>query len=74
MDSERNNAQGEEVAIDFAVLQKLLPKINGNVNDFKKLFTELKAICSENHLFRTQAAIKKMEEQQERNMGFCQYL
>lgn len=35
MDSERNNAQGEEVAIDFAVLQKLLPKINGNVNDFK---------------------------------------
>lgn len=74
MDSERNNAQGEEVAIDFAVLQKLLPKINGNVNDFKKLFTELKSICSENHLFRTQAAIKKMEEQQERNMGFCQYL
>lgn len=74
MDSERNNAQGEEVAIDFAVLQKLLPKINGNVNDFKKLFTELRAICRENHLFRTQAAIKKMEEQQERNMGFCQYL
>lgn len=74
MDSERSSAQGEEVAIDFAVLQKLLPKINGNINGFKKLFTELKSICNENHLFRTQAAIKKMEEQQERNMGFCQYL
>lgn len=74
MDFERNSAQGEEVAIDFAILQKLLPKINGNVNDLKKLFTDLKIVCSENHLFRTQAAIKKMEEQQERNMGFCQYL
>lgn len=74
MDFERNSAQGEEVAIDFAILQKLLPKINGNVNDLKKLFTDLKIVCSENHLFRTQVAIKKMEEQQERNMGFCQYL
>ena len=32
-------------AIDFAVVQRLLPKINGTFDKYEELFNQLKTIC-----------------------------
>lgn len=61
-------------AIDFAVVQRLLPKINGTFDKYEELFNQLKTICDTNNLIMTKAAIERMEKSQEQNMGYCQYL
>ncbi|MDE5736802.1 MAG: AAA family ATPase, partial [Oscillospiraceae bacterium] len=73
MESE-NGVRNHEKALDYAVLQKLLPKINGNYELYRPLFEKLKTISTENHLFMTLQAIETMEKFQEENMGYCQYL
>ena len=40
----------------------------------KGFFDNLKTLCKEYHLNLTNAAIDQIEEAQERNMGYCQYL
>lgn len=73
MESE-NGVRSHEKALDYAVLQRLLPKINGNYELYRTLFEKLKTISNENHLFMTLKAIETMEKFQEENMGYCQYL
>lgn len=73
MDSE-GVVRSQEKALDYAVLQKLLPKINGNYDSYRGLFEKLKTISIENHLFMTLQAIETMEKFQKDNMGYCQYL
>ncbi|MGB4092190.1 MAG: AAA family ATPase [Ruminococcus flavefaciens] len=63
-----------ERAVDFAILQKLMPKINGYYQNYKSLFEELKKRCSDNRLKMTLSAIEKIENDKENNMGYCQYL
>ena len=69
-DDQRGNA--ENLAIDYAVMQKLLPKINGN--EFKLFLDRLNRICETNRLSKTKQAISVMLEQAENNLGYCQYL
>lgn len=64
----------EYIAFDYAVMQRLLPKINCRLSLYKKFFDELISICSENHLNMTKNAIEEMMKNAERNMGYCQYL
>ena len=63
-----------EQAIDYAVLQKLMPKINGYYANYQRFFDALKKYCVENHLNMTNNAITVLEASQEKNMGYCQYL
>lgn len=63
-----------EKAVDYAILQKLLPKINGYYSRYEGFFKEMNQICTENHLMMTKKAIEDMETAQERNMGYCQFL
>lgn len=63
-----------EKAVDYAILQKLLPKINGYYSIYESFFKELNQICTDNHLLMTKKAIEDMEIAQERNMGYCQFL
>lgn len=65
---------GREKALDYAVIQKLLPKINGYYDNYKTLFEKLVQICNESHLLMTKNAIEIIESMQEQNMGYCQYL
>jgi MoxR-like ATPase len=65
---------GKQKAVDFAVVQKLLPKINGYYTNYKELFNTLSSICDENHLEMTKKEIETMETLQAQNMGYCQYL
>lgn len=64
----------KQKAMDFAIVQKLLPKINGYYKNYERLFTSLTQICDENGLKMTKEALTSMAEMQEQNMGYCQYL
>jgi nucleoside-triphosphatase THEP1 len=68
------NTLAREKALDFAVVQKLLPKINGYYNIYERFFDSLKQLCKEYNLNMTEDAIIKIIDAQERNMGYCQYL
>ncbi|MDE6034669.1 MAG: hypothetical protein K2G36_01995 [Ruminococcus sp.] len=64
----------EHIATDYAVMQKLLPKINCRLKLYEKFFNEFIRICNNHHLDRTRNAIEEMMKNAERNMGYCQYL
>lgn len=74
MEDEIGVCNKKEKALDFAIIQKLLPKINGYYKDYERLFASLTQICDENHLKMTKEALILMEEFQRQNMGYCQYL
>ena len=63
-----------EKALDFAVVQKLLPKINGYYSLYERFFESLRTLCKEYNLKMTEEAIAKIVENQKNNMGYCQYL
>lgn len=64
----------KEKALDYAVIQKLLPKINGLYSNYENLFKRLLEICTENHLKMTTEALTVMQEYSNQNMGYCKYL
>lgn len=68
------NTLAREKALDFAVVQKLLPKINGYYSVYERFFDSLKQLCKEYNLSMTEDAVMKIIDAQERNMGYCQYL
>lgn len=74
MEDEIGVCNKKEKALDFAIVQKLLPKINGYYKDYERLFASLIQICDENHLKMTKEALISMEDFQRQNMGYCQYL
>ena len=71
---DESDVLAREKALDFAVVQKLLPKINGYYSNYEKFFSSLKQLCKEYSLKMTEEAVNKIIEAQERNMGYCQYL
>ncbi len=73
-DENDSNVLAREKALDFAVIQKLMPKINGDYRNYERFFNLLKQICNEYNLKMTEAAVNKIVDEQERNMGYCQYL
>jgi len=68
------NQEPEQAALDFVVVQKLLPKINDRYDVYEKLFNELLEICDDNNLVRTKKSINEMIDNKDRNMGYCQFL
>jgi hypothetical protein len=66
--------EADQAALDFAVAQKLLTKINGFYDAYEKLFDKLSRICDDNNLVRVESAINKMTENKDNNMGYCQFL
>jgi len=70
---EEDGAITSEIAIDYAIIQKLLPKVSGLYSSYERFFDLLKQLCKDHHLNRTMEALQKMEFDQERNMGYCQY-
>lgn len=74
MEDEIGKCNRKEKALDFAIVQKLLPKIDGYYKDYERLFAALKQICDDNNLLMTKDALLSMEEFQRQNMGYCQYL
>lgn len=73
MEDETNTLKREK-ALDFAIVQKLLPKINGYYAIYEHFFDSIKQLCKEYNLNMTEEAVLKIIDAQERNMGYCQYL
>lgn len=71
---ESDGAITSEIAIDYAVIQKLLPKINGPYSTYQRFFEAMKQLCKEHNLKMTNDVVDKMISDQESNMGYCQYL
>lgn len=71
---DETGVQAKEKALDYAILQKILPKINGYYDSYKTFFEKLTQICDENHLYMTKKAIDDIKNMQDQNMGYCQYL
>ena len=69
---DETSANAKHQAIDYAVMQKLLPKINGN--GYKDFLERLVKICDDNRLIKTRNSIDEMLTQAEYNLGYCQYL
>lgn len=66
--------EADYIALDYAVMQKLLPKINGHIKTYKNFFDEFLDICTSNNLGMTKNAVEEMQKNSSRNMGYCQYL
>lgn len=71
---DESNVLAREKALDFAIIQKLMPKINGDYSLYEHFFDSLKQLCEEYNLYMTKEAITRIIDDQERNMGYCQYL
>lgn len=48
-----DNALAREIAIDYAVVQKLLPKINGYYSDYEQFFKSIRQLCEKYNLNKT---------------------
>ena len=53
-----DNALAREIAIDYAVVQKLLPKINGYYSDYEQFFKSIRQLCEKYNLNKTLSAIR----------------
>ncbi len=50
----------KEVALDYAIAQKILPCINGNGKKYKEFLNGLMSICKENELNRSASIVSKI--------------
>lgn len=69
------NLFGEETvtALDYAVLQKLVPMINGNGIKFEDFLNEFKDLCNNKHLIRSKVALEKIIKRGVDNMSYFNY-
>ena len=61
------------VALDYAIAQKILPKIIGNGDDFSKWLEELRNICSSYNLIISAKIIKEIIERGNEQMKYYQF-
>ena len=52
----------KEVALDYAISQKILPCINGNGKQYKEFLNGLMTICKENQLNKSASIVSKILE------------
>lgn len=61
------------VALDYAVAQKVLPRIVGNGDEFAKWLEELRNICNNNYLNISATLLKDMISRGKTQMGYYQF-
>lgn len=75
----KNLFDGEEgndktiVALDYAVAQKLLPKINGSGDLYLKFLEKLQDICEENNLVKCERHLRDIIKRGKASMNYYQY-
>lgn len=57
---DENGIQSEIVAIDYAILQKILPKISWSGSEYKKVLEELLDLCKKNGLYMSENMLSKI--------------
>lgn len=61
------------VALDYAVAQRILPKIAGNGEDFEKWLEEFRSLCSNNGLNTSAVMLKDIIERGNQKMKYYQF-
>lgn len=61
------------VALDFALAQRLLPKINGYGEEFKTQVESLQSLCNSRNLHNCRAILDDILRKGEKNMMYYQY-
>ncbi len=63
----------EIIALDYAISQKVLPKISGNGDDFEIWLTEFRDYAKKNYLNNSAAILNRILENGKRQMKFFQF-
>ena len=63
----------ELVALDYAVSQKLLPKIEGSGDEFEQWLKELRNLCNSNYLQNSVTILDRIIEQGQRQMKYYKF-
>lgn len=71
-ENDKNGTDKTVVALDYAVSQRLLPKINGGGKGYKKFVEELLQICTKNNLVKSSNIINDILSNGE-EMNFFQF-
>ena len=71
MDETKTDAN--TVALDYAIAQRVLPKIEGNGDAFEKWLDELKRLCSGHGLNRSAKILKDIIDQGNRQMKYYRF-
>lgn len=61
------------IALDYAISQKILPKINGYGEEYCEWLKELMRKCEENYLIRAKEIIADIIEKGDANMSYYQF-
>ena len=61
------------IALDYAVAQRILPKINGNGEEFEKWLNEFGSLCSSNGLNASAGMVKSIIERGNHQMKYYQF-
>lgn len=72
-EKDENGTNASVVALDYAIAQKILPKINGNGDSYLKFLEGLKAICREANLSKTETMLEGIIFKGNKNMKYYQF-
>ena len=61
------------IALDYAIAQKILPKINGYGDEYSEWLKELMKKCEDNYLLRSKEIINDILTRGEANMNYYQF-
>jgi len=61
------------IALDYAIAQRILPKIIGNGEEFEKWLKEFSSLCSSNGLNTSAAILKDIIERGNQQMKYYQF-
>ena len=63
----------KNTALDFAVAQKILPKIHGSDDDFKSWLVSFQKICADAKLYKSAQIVQKIIDHGDKNLGYFKF-
>lgn len=72
-ESSRSGVDGPIVAIDHAIAQKILPKVQGSGATYKKILEEFNEVLVRNNLLKSSDILIRIMQRGDRNMQYYQY-
>ncbi|MCC8357388.1 MAG: hypothetical protein LJU34_06045 [Oscillospiraceae bacterium] len=72
-DEDETKTSAEVVALDYAICQRILPKITGNGREFEKWLDEFRNLCSNNELSMSAKMLKDIIDRGKQQMNYYQF-
>ena len=68
-----NGTNGNTIALDYVISQKLLPKIDGYGESYEMFLSNLKDYCAKNNMKKCKNTLEKILDKGKRNMDYYQF-